>query len=54
MDIYIHLWQKVAGFRQRPRSVYDVAESGFRTDKITLNKIAAEAEVSSKNLLMQL
>jgi DNA polymerase I-like protein with 3'-5' exonuclease and polymerase domains len=25
---------KVAGFRQRPRSVYDIAESGFRTDKI--------------------
>ena len=30
--------------RDRPRSVYDVAESGFRTDRITLNKIAGEAE----------
>jgi len=35
---------KLAGFNQRPRSVYDVAESGFRTDRITLNKIAGEAE----------
>ena len=26
---------KIAGFRQRPRSVYDIAESGFRTDKLT-------------------
>ena len=42
---------KVAGFRQRPRSVYDIAESGFRTDKITLNKIAAEAEGEFKEFI---
>ena len=35
---------KLAGFNQRPRSVYDIAEAGFRTDRITLNKIAGEAE----------
>ena len=42
---------KVAGFRQRPRSVYDVAESGFRTDRITLNKIASEAEGEFKEFI---
>jgi len=42
---------KYAGFRQRPRSVYDIAESGFRTDKITLNKIAAEAEGEFKEFI---
>ena len=42
---------KIAGFRQRPRSVYDIAESGFRTDKITLNKIAAEAEGEFKEFI---
>ena len=42
---------KYAGFRQRPRSVYDVAESGFRTDKITLSKIAAEAEGEFKEFI---
>ena len=36
---------------QRPRSVYDIAESGFRTDKITLNKIAAEAEGEFKEFI---
>ena len=35
---------KLAGFNQRPRSVYDVSDSGFKTDRITLNKIAGEAE----------
>jgi DNA polymerase-1 len=42
---------KYAGFRQRPKSVYDIAESGFRTDKITLNKIAAEAEGEFKEFI---
>jgi len=42
---------KYAGFRQRPRSVYDIAESGFRTDKLTLNKIAAEAEGEFKEFI---
>jgi DNA polymerase I-like protein with 3'-5' exonuclease and polymerase domains len=42
---------KIAGFRQRPRSVYDVAESGFRTDRITLNKIASEAEGEFKDFI---
>lgn len=35
---------KLAGFNQRPRSVYDISDSGFKTDRITLNKIAGEAE----------
>ena len=42
---------KVAGFRQRPRNVYDIAESGFRTDKLTLNKIATEAEGEFKEFI---
>ena len=42
---------KVAGFRQRPRSVYDIAESGFRTDKITLSKISSEAEGEFKEFI---
>jgi DNA polymerase I-like protein with 3'-5' exonuclease and polymerase domains len=51
-DGYIYVSMgKVAGFRQRPRSVYDVAESGFRTDRITLNKIASEAEGEFKEFI---
>ena len=51
-DGYIYTpMAKVAGFRQRPRSVYDIAESGFRTDKITLNKIASEAEGEFKQFI---
>ena len=42
---------KVAGFRQRPRSVYDAAEFGFRTDKLTLRKIASEAEGEFKEFI---
>jgi len=42
---------KLAGFNQRPRSVYDVAEAGFRTDKITLTKIAAESEGELREFL---
>ena len=42
---------KIAGFRQRPRNVYDIAESGFRTDRITLNKIASEAEGEFKEFI---
>jgi len=51
-DGYIYTpMAKLAGFRQRPRSVYDIAESGFRTDKITLNKISAEAEGEFKEFI---
>ncbi len=51
-DGYIYVSMgKVAGFRQRPRSVYDIAESGFRTDRITLNKIASEAEGEFKEFI---
>ena len=42
---------RVAGFQQRPRSVYDIAESGFRTDKLTLTKIAGEAEGEFKTFI---
>jgi DNA polymerase I-like protein with 3'-5' exonuclease and polymerase domains len=42
---------KIAGFRQRPRSVYDIAEAGFRTDRITLNKIVGEAEGELKEFI---
>jgi DNA polymerase I-like protein with 3'-5' exonuclease and polymerase domains len=42
---------RVAGFQQRPRSVYDVAEAGFRTDRITLSKIAGEAEGEFKQFI---
>ena len=42
---------KIAGFNQRPRSVYDIAESGFRTDRITLNKIVGEAEGELKEFI---
>jgi len=42
---------KIAGFRQRPRSVYDIAESGFRTDRLTLTKIASEAEGEFKEFI---
>ena len=42
---------KVAGFNQRPRSVYDIAEAGFRTDRITLHKIVGEAEGELKEFI---
>jgi DNA polymerase I-like protein with 3'-5' exonuclease and polymerase domains len=42
---------KVAGFNQRPRSVYDVAEAGFRTDRLTLTKIVGEAEGELKEFI---
>ena len=42
---------RVAGFQQRPRSVYDIAEAGFRTDKLTLTKIAGEAEGEFKTFI---
>jgi len=42
---------KIAGFNQRPRSVYDVSDSGFKTDRITLNKIAGEAEGEFKDFI---
>ena len=42
---------KLAGFDQRPRSVYDISDSGFKTDRITLNKIAGEAEGEFKDFI---
>ena len=42
---------KLAGFNQRPRSVYDVSDSGFKTDRLTLNKIAGEAEGEFKDFI---
>jgi DNA polymerase I-like protein with 3'-5' exonuclease and polymerase domains len=42
---------KVAGFNQRPRSVYDTAEAGFRTDRLTLTKIVGEAEGELKEFI---
>ena len=34
-DGYIYTpMAKIAGFRQRPRNVYDISESGFRTDRL--------------------
>ena len=42
---------KIAGFNQRPRSVYDTAEAGFRTDRITLSKIVGEAEGELKEFI---
>ena len=42
---------KIAGFNQRPRSVYDTAEAGFRTDRITLRKIVGEAEGELKEFI---
>ena len=49
--IHILIWVRVAGFQQRPRSVYDIAEAGFRTDKLTLTKIAGEAEGEFKTFI---
>ena len=46
-----HNMAKLAGFNQIPKSVYDVSESGFRSDKITLNKLAAESEGELKDFL---
>jgi DNA polymerase I-like protein with 3'-5' exonuclease and polymerase domains len=46
-----HKMAKLAGFNQIPKSVYDVSESGFKTDKITLTKLSAEAEGELKDFL---
>ena len=35
--------QELAGFRQKPRGVMDIAEGGFKTDKITLMKLLDNA-----------
>jgi len=42
---------KLAGFNQIPNSVYDVSEAGFKSDKITLNKLASEAEGELRDFL---
>jgi DNA polymerase-1 len=46
-------WAKIfnVGIDKNTRSVYDIAESGFRTDRITLNKIASEAEGEFKEFI---
>ena len=49
--IYISQDGKLAGFNQVPKSVYDVSESGFRTDKITLSKLASESEGELREFL---
>jgi DNA polymerase I-like protein with 3'-5' exonuclease and polymerase domains len=46
-----HKMAKLAGFNQVPKSVYDIAESGFRTDKITLSKLSAESEGELREFL---
>ena len=35
--------EELAGFRQKPRSVMDISEGGFKTDKITLMKLLDNA-----------
>ena len=46
-----HKMAKLAGFNQVPKSVYDISESGFRTDKITLSKLSAESEGELREFL---
>jgi DNA polymerase I-like protein with 3'-5' exonuclease and polymerase domains len=46
-----HKMAKLAGFNQVPKSVYDVSESGFRTDKVTLSKLSAESEGELREFL---
>ena len=41
---------KVAGFRQRPRSVYDIAESGFRTDSCLLYTSPSPRDLSTSRM----
>ena len=35
-DLYMLRWLNLQGFNQRPRSVYDVSDSGFKTDRINI------------------
>ena len=42
---------KIAGLDKDLENVYDVSESGFRTDRLTLTKIAAEAEGEFKEFI---
>ncbi len=46
-----HKMAKLAGFNQVPKSVYDVSESGFRTDKVTLSKLSSESEGELREFL---
>ena len=46
-----HKMAKLAGFNQVPKSVYDISESGFRTDKITLSKLSSESEGELREFL---
>lgn len=42
---------KVAGFNQKPRSIYDMADGGFKTDRVTLAKMAARSEGELKDFI---
>lgn len=42
---------KPAGFRQKPRTIYDISEGGFKTDRVTLAKIGARAEGELKQFI---
>ena len=42
---------KVAGFMQKPKSVYDIADGGFRTDRTTLEKLATKSEGDLKEFI---
>ena len=42
---------KVAGFNQKPKSIYDLADGGFKTDRITLQKMGAKASGELKDFI---
>jgi DNA polymerase I-like protein with 3'-5' exonuclease and polymerase domains len=42
---------KVAGFNQKARSIYDMADGGFKTDRITLQKIGARSSGELKQFI---
>lgn len=45
---------KVAGFNQKPKSIYDIADGGFKTDRITLQKIGAKSEGELKDFIQNI
>lgn len=42
---------KIAGFNQKPKSVYDIAEGGFKTDRVTLAKMSAKSSGELKEFI---
>lgn len=42
---------KLAGFNQKPKSVYDIADGGFKTDRNTLEKLSVKSEGELKNFI---